>query len=140
MRTVEDDAGNRYLLLKESADSSRVRDPETGEERYIPNDRLTAVAGVSPLEAATAGLPEGLKRVLTAVHSERALGLLFVLEAEGPLSVRTLLGTYDLCESDLHGLLGEFRAAGLIEETSVNGDRGYRTTDLAADAVAALRG
>ena len=30
-QTVKDEAGNRLLLLKESAESSLVRDPATGE-------------------------------------------------------------------------------------------------------------
>jgi hypothetical protein len=53
--------------------------------------------------------------------------------------VRTLLDAYDLCESDLHGLLAEFRAAGLVAEARVAGERGYEATEATHDAVARLR-
>ena len=137
MRAVEHD-GERYLLLKQSGESSLVRDPETGEERYLPNDELTAT-GDSPLAVAARAVPEPRRRLLTAVHSERTLGALLELDDRGPLSVREILGRYDLCESDVHGTFGELRAAGLVEEVDVGGERGYATTDLAAEALDALR-
>lgn len=137
MRTVEHD-GDRYLLVKRSGESSLVRDPETGEERYLPNGELT-VTGDSPLELAAHSVPEASRRILTAVHSEQALGLLAELDERGPLSVREVLGSYDLCESDLHGLFGELRAAGLVTEADVAGERGYRLTDLAREGLAELR-
>lgn len=139
MRTVRDDAGKRFVLVKQSSESSRVRDPETGEERYVDNSELSLVEGESPLVTAAAGVPASVRRVLTAVPNERALGLLVELADRGPVPVVDLLGAYDLCESDLHGLLTEFRAAGLVEETTVFGDRGYDATDLARDAVDELR-
>ena len=137
MRTVEHD-GERYLLVKRSGESSLVRDPETGEERYLPNDELTAT-GDSPLAVAARAVPEPQRRLLTAVHSERTLGVLVELDDRGPLSVREFLGRYDLCESDVHGTFAELRAAGLVEEVDVGGERGYATTDLAGEALDALR-
>lgn len=137
MRTVEHE-GRRYLLVKQSADSSLVRDPTTGEERYLPTDELS-VTGESPLEVAAASVPEAPRRVLTAVRDERTLGVLVELEERGPLSVREVLGAYDLCESDLHGVVGELRAAGLVTETEVDGERGYGTTALASEGLASLR-
>ncbi len=137
MRTVEHE-GRRYLLVKQSADSSLVRDPTTGEERYLPTDELS-VTGESPLEVAAASVPEAPRRVLTAVRDERSLGVLVELEERGPLSVREVLGAYDLCESDLHGVVGELRAAGLVTETEVDGERGYGTTALASEGLASLR-
>ena len=137
MRTVEHD-GDSYLLVKRSGESSLVRDPETGEEQYLPNDELVA-AGGSPLALSARRVPEPTRRLLTAVRSERALGVLLELGERGPLSVRTVLGEYDLCESDLHGLFGEFRAAGLVAETEVGGERGYRLTDRGREGLAALR-
>jgi len=138
MRTVEDDAGDRYILLKESGESSLVRDPETGERRHVANDDLEPVVGESPLATAAGAVPEPVRTLLTAVPDERALGLLLELEERGPLAVRALLA-YDLCESDLHGLLAEFRAAGLVVETEVAGERGYATTDRASEGLARLR-
>ena len=139
MRTVRDDDGTHYLLLKESAESSLVRDPATGEQRHLPNDVLEPVNGESPLDTASAVVGDDIRRVLTAVPNERALGLLLEIDRRGPVGVRLLLDAYDLCESDLHGLLAEFRAAGLVEEATVNGRRGYDTTATAEDALAALR-
>lgn len=140
MRTVQDQAGRRYLLLTESGDASRVRDPATGEERFLPNDQLEAVRGESPLVTAARGIPEPTRRVLTAVPTERALGLLVELVARGPLPVVSLLEAYDLCESDLLGVISEFRAAGLVAEADVAGERGYDATDLAREGVEHLRG
>ena len=139
MRTVRDESGDRYLLLKRSDESSRVRDPETGEERYLDNDALTVVDGESPLATAARGVPEDVRRVAVAVHDDRSLGLLAELADRGPIGIRELLDTYDLCESDLHGLLAEFRAAGLIEEARVAGEHGYDATETATAALDALR-
>lgn len=138
MQPVEDADGRRYLLVKRSGESSLVRDPTTGEETYRPNDDLEPVAA-SGLELAAEAVPAPVRRVLTAVHDDRGLGLLLALDARGPTGVRTLLDRTDLCESDLHGLLGEFRAAGLVAEADAAGERGYRTTDLASEALDALR-
>jgi len=140
VRTVEDGSGTRYVLLKRSGDSSLVRDPVTGEERYVENEALSAVEGESPLETAARAVPDPTRRVLRAAHSDRALGLLVELDERGAVPVRDLLGSYDLCESDLHGLLAEFTAAGLVTETRVVGERGYELTDAAREGLTALRG
>ena len=139
MRTVRDESGNRYLLLKESDESSKVRDPETGSETYLNNDELEPVEGASPLETTAAAVSAPVRRVLTAVRDERALGLLLELDDRGPLSVRYLLDATDLCESDLLGTLTEFRAAGLIEEARIAGERGYETTNRATAALSVVR-
>jgi hypothetical protein len=137
-RTVEDDAGKRYLLLKESGDSSLVRDPETGERTHLPTDSLEATEQ-SALETILSPVSPAVVDLLTAVHDERALAVVLELDAEGPLAVRTLLSSYDFCESDLHGLLAELQAAGLITEVSVAGERGYETTERGAEALAVVR-
>ncbi|WP_224447418.1 DUF7346 family protein [Haloprofundus salilacus] len=140
MQIVRDDEGRQYLLLKRSSESSRVRDPETGNERYLPNDAFEVVDGESPLVAAASGVPESVRRVLSATHGDRSLGLLVELADGGPLSIIELLDSYDLCESDLHGQITEFRTAGLVEEAQSYGERGYDATELARDGVAKLRG
>jgi hypothetical protein len=117
-----------------------VRDPETGEERHLPNDSLEVVEGESALETASRVVTDPVRRIVTAAHDDRALGLLLEVEARGPVDVRVLLDAYDLCESDLHGLLGEFRAAGLLREVELGGGRGYETTDVASEGLAALSG
>lgn len=139
MRTVRGPDGRTYLLVKRSSESSRVRDPKTGEERYVSNDELEAVGGESPLETAARAVPESVRTILVATPTERALGLLVDLVDRGPLPVVELLDSYDLCESDLHGLLTEFRIAGLVEETTVYGERGYEATATARDGVERLR-
>jgi len=139
MRTVRDDDGTRYLLVKESTESSLVRNPETGEQRHVPNADLEPIEGESPLTTAAKAVPDAARRVLTAAHNDQALGLLVELDERGPLSVAELLSAYDLCESDLHGLVGEFRAAGLLTEARVHGQRGYDTTETASDGLAHLR-
>lgn len=139
MRTVETADGERYLLLKESSDATLVRDPVTGEERYIDADELTDVSGEPPLAAAASGVPAPVRRLLTAVHDEQALGLVVELADSGPVAVVDLLGAYDLCESDFHGLLSELRAAGLVAERGVAGERGYDATEAAREAVDYLR-
>ncbi|WP_135533476.1 DUF7346 family protein [Halostella pelagica] len=139
MRTVRDESGDRYLLLKQSGESSRVRDPATGEERYVDNDALSVVEGESPLATSARGVPEDVRQVIAAVHDDRSLGLLAEIADRGPVGIRELLDAYDLCESDLHGLLAEFRAAGLVEEARVAGERGYDATETATAALDALR-
>jgi len=139
VQVLEADDGTRYVLLKRSAESSLVRHPETGESQYLPNDSLSVVEGASALETAAAAVPEPARQVLRATHSDRALGLLLELDSRGPTSVRALLD-YELCESDLHGTLAEFRAAGLVEEADVAGERGYALTDTARAGLAVLRG
>lgn len=137
MRTAEHD-GDRYLLVKSSADSSLLRDPETGEERYVPNDEL-AVTGESPLVVAASAVPKPQRRLLITVHSEDLLGLLVELDTRGPLSAREILSRYDLCESDLHGRITELRAAGFVRKADVDGERGYAATELTTEALEGLR-
>jgi hypothetical protein len=139
MRTVRDESGRRYLLLKRSGDAWLVRDPETGEESYRDGDALSPADDEPPLAAAARAVPADVRTLLSAVPDERALGLLVELDERGPLPVRTLLGAYELCESDLHGLLAELRAAGLVVERSVAGERGYGLAEAGADAVASVR-
>jgi len=131
MRTVADAAGDRFLLVKRSAESWLVRDPETGETSHRPADDLTVVDGESPLEVAARGAPQAVRETLS-LPGDRAVGLLVEIRRRQPVGVRTLLGAYDLCESDLHGLLAEFTAAGLLRETTVAGERGYETTERTA--------
>ncbi|ACM55785.1 DUF7346 family protein [Halorubrum lacusprofundi] len=140
MQTVRDAAGETYLLVKRSAESSRVRDPATGEERYVDNDELRIVDGESPLATAASGVPAPVRRTLRAVRDDRSLGLLAVVVDEGPIAAIDLLDAADMCESDLHGTITEFRAAGLIDEAEVAGQRGYEATPVAVEAIELLRG
>ncbi|WP_136687962.1 DUF7346 family protein [Halorhabdus amylolytica] len=138
MRTVQDGDGKTYLLLKRSDSEWLIRDPETDQETYRPPADLEMLDEESPLSVAAKAVSQPLRRVLTAVRTERSLGLLLELERDGPLSVRAMLDRFEYCESDLHGQLAEFRAAGLIEERRVTGERGYGTTETASDALETL--
>ena len=138
MRTVRDASGRRYVVEKRSAESSRVRDPETGERRHLPTDELEPV-DEDPLSVAASAVPESLRRLVAATRDERTLGLLFELDARGPLAVRDLLAETTLCESDLHGAVTELRVVGIVAEADVGGERGYRLTDDGSAALDALR-
>lgn len=139
METVEDDDGTRYVLCKRASDAWLVRDPATGEERYREPAQLTVVEDASPLSTTATGVPEPVRRVVSAVPTDRALGLVVHVVDDGPVGVREVLAETTLCESDLHGLLGELVAADLLAETRVAGERGYEATEDATLAVAHLR-
>jgi hypothetical protein len=135
MKSVQDDTGKRYVLLKRSEQASLVRDPATGNECYVQNDRLEDVENESALETAARTVSDPVRALLTSVHDEDGLGLLVELDEHGPLAVRSMLDAYDCCESDLHGRLTVLTAGGLIEETEVGGERGYRLADDAETAL-----
>lgn len=137
MRGVRADDGRHYVLLTAGDEESLVRDPTTGERRRVATASITPVDGASPLLEAASAADEGPAAQLAAVPDERALGLLVELDAAGPQSVRSLL-SYDLCESDLNGIVAELQAAGLLESTEIAGERGYALTGDAAAALEAL--
>lgn len=136
---VVDENGTVYVPIERSGSAWLVRDPRTGEHRRIDPDRLERAPDVSPLEAAADGVDPAVRRLLALVHDDRSLGLLIELADRGPLPVRTVLSAYDFCESDLHGRLVTWRTGGLIAETDVGGERGYRLTEAGARAIRTLR-
>lgn len=138
MRTVRDRDGNHYALVKRSGSSSLVRDTASGERAYLPNDELTVVDRESSLETIARAVPESIRRLIVAVHSPEMLGLLVYLADAGPTSVRHLLETTDLCESDLQGTLTVLRASGLVEESRIHGEPGYELTDEGSQALDAI--
>ena len=139
MRTVETSDGERYLLLSTSDGTARLRDPATGTERTVDADAVAPITD-SPLSVAAGGVSEPVRRLLTAVHDERTLGVLVTLVDDGPTAVVDLLSYSGLCESDFNGLFGELRAAGLVTEAEIAGERGYEATETAEKAVERLRG
>lgn len=138
MRTVRDGDGNQYLLLKQSGDQTLVREPASGTEQYLPTSELETCEKQSPLATAAGGIDPAVRNLLTTAYDDQSLGLVIEIVDRGPISPITLLEQYELCESDLHGLLGEFRAAGLVEETT-DRQRQYRPTAAATRAVTQLR-
>lgn len=137
MKRVVDDEGNRYYLVKQSADSSLVKAIDSGTERYVQNDRLRPV-DASKLEVAAQHVDDNLRTLVTTVHDERTLGLLFELRTHGPLTVRELIDRSDFCESDLHGRFVSLVIADLLEECEVTGERGYAITEECNRALSVL--
>lgn len=138
MRTVETPDGERHLLLSTSDGTARIRDPTSGAEHTVDAADLEAVEE-SPAAVAAEGVHESVRQVLTAVHDERALGVLVTLVDDGPTAVVDLLSALGLCESDFNGLFAELRAAGLVAECTVAGEHGYEATETAEEAVEMLR-
>ncbi|OIB58680.1 DUF7346 family protein [Natrialba sp. SSL1] len=139
MTTVQDDTGKRYLLLKRSEHASLVRDPQTGDECYVQNDRLNAVDAADELDPVAQAVSSPVRTLLTTVHDEATLSLLISLADEGPLDIRTILDRTTLCESDLHGRLTILTGADLLTETDIGGERGYRLTDTCDAALETIR-
>ncbi|ELY94922.1 hypothetical protein C482_17653 [Natrialba chahannaoensis JCM 10990] len=139
MTTVQDDTGKRYLLLKRSEHASLVRDPQTGDECYVQNDRLDTVDAADELDPVAQAVSSPVRTLLTTVHDEATLSLLISLADEGPLDIRTILDRTTLCESDLHGRLTILTGADLLAETDVGGERGYRLTDTCEAALETIR-
>ncbi|WP_312909660.1 DUF7346 family protein [Natronosalvus caseinilyticus] len=140
MKPVRGDDGTRYLLVKRSSDSSLVRDPTTGEERYVANDRLEALPEESALELAAQAVDDDVRPLLLSIHDERTLGLVLEIAGRGPLGVREILEYSDFCESDLHGRLTVLTAGGVLEETEVGGERGYAISESASRGLELLTG
>ena len=138
MRTVETPDGERLLLLSTTNGTATVRDPATGTERTVDAESVETVEE-SPLAVAAGGVPESVRRALTAVHDEHTLGVLVTLVDDGPTAVVDLLSDSGLCESEFNGVFAELRAAGLVAECDVAGTRGYEATDTAERAVKILR-
>lgn len=131
MRAVRADQPGLAVVVEESDGRARVRDPETGQEWTVP------ATDIEPIEPPGTEVPTATRYVLAAVD-DRALALLLILDVE-PRRVATLLETTDLCESDIHGVVGDLRAAGLVEPITVEGEPGYRTSPLASTGLEGLR-
>ncbi|ELZ13720.1 hypothetical protein C479_02706 [Halovivax asiaticus JCM 14624] len=139
MRPVRADDGTHYLLVKRSDEASLVRDPVTGNECYVRNDRLEAADETSALETAARAVPAPVRRLVRAVHDDRSLGLVVTLADRGPLTVRTLVDETTYCESDLAGVLASLTAADVITDTDVAGEPAYDVPTETADALSTLR-
>jgi hypothetical protein len=139
VQPVRDEDGNRLLLRKDSGDSALVYDPASGTERHVERSTLTPIESPPLSATAATAIPDDVRQLLLATPNERALGLLVTLADRGPLSVRTLLTDTTVCESDLNGLLASLTAAGVIEESTVGGERGYALADQPRRALEQIR-
>lgn len=138
MQTVVGPDGTTYVLEKRSSESSRVRDPRTGETTTIPNDDLDFSETDDPLEAAATAVDADVRTVLRAAGNDRALGLLLTLHHQGPTGVRQLLDETTCCESDLLGLVTGLRAADLLEPADTTTGDGYALTESGTRGVEKL--
>jgi hypothetical protein len=142
MQTVRDADDQVYLLLERGERSCRVRDPVTGTERSVRSETLEA-ASVPVLRAIGRAASSTIGARLNTIVDDRTLGLLCEIRRREPVGVRPLLDDYGLCESDLHGTVGELRAAGLIEPAALDAfalsEAGYRTTSRAHSLLAESR-
>lgn len=129
MRVVRDEEESYYVLQDSDGETCRIRKITTGTLTTCPCAELSPIAPSDVLAA------DGLAG---AIGSSRALALLIEIDLAGPASARGLLDRFDVCESDLHGVTAELRAIGLIEPTTVHGERGYRTTQEIGDALERL--
>lgn len=126
------------MLLSESDGTARIRNPATGDERTVDAETLEPLPDEA-LAVAAESIPESVRQTVTAVHDERTLGVLVTLVDDGPMAVVDLLSYSGLCESDFNGLFAELRAAGLVAECRIAGERGYEATETAEEAVDLLR-
>ena len=140
MRTVKDSHGTRYELVKRSGEASLVRNIESGAKSYIPNTELTPIVDEGGLtDLAETTIAPSARHLITGVHSMRALGLLVLINHRGSVGVRELLDRTTYCERDLFRVLHDLDAGGLLEETTVDGERGYRVSNTCTDALELVR-
>jgi len=131
MRLVSD-GKRQYVLQRSDGEVCRLRELSEGTITTQPCSALTPVSPDEFVEVRGADIDIAGPRE----QSERAVALAAELAIAGPTSARALLDRFDACESDIHGATTELRAAGLIEQTTVHGERGYRASERVSDALA----
>ncbi len=127
MEIVEDESGDRYELVKRSADACLVRDLATGTTAYLPSDAVTTVAATDDLVDV---VPSAIAAELPTRSAVVLVGLLGVA---GPLSVRSILDATTFCERDLFALARVLVAEDVLEPVDLGERRGYGlTSEIAA--------
>ena len=115
---VKDKTGTHYRLVKASEQSWLVKDIDGGRYRFIDADDLHIVHMLRRGETADTGRFDAGNPIREVQQ---------IIE-QGPISVVTLLDRTILCESTLHATLWALRSAGTVEECTVDGRRGYRSS------------
>ena len=115
---VEDNNGNHYRLVKASEQSWLVKDIDCGQYRFIDADELHIVHMPTRDNATDTGRFDAGNPIREVQQ---------IIE-QGPISVVSLLDRTILCESTLHATLWALRSAGTVEECTVDGRRGYRSS------------
>lgn len=105
----------------------------------MPSETLTPTSDDAVFEALADRVPAAGRRVAKACHADWQLGLLVALADDGPRPVRKLLAAAGVCESDFLGATTELRAAGVLAETTVAGQRAYELTAAGREGIGALR-
>ena len=126
MRVVTD--GDAYFVLQRVlGEDCQLRGVSSGETTTQPCESLSPATAEAALGVVAGSLKD------ESVTSNQAAALLLELTVDGPTSARELLDRFDVCESDLHGVATELRSAGLLEPTTVYGERGYRASSRIAE-------
>jgi hypothetical protein len=129
--------GQWVVVLRAGRDHCRIRELISGEVRKVSPSTLDA-ENEARLHDIGQAAPGPVQPTDSAVQTVRGWGLVLVVGAASPVSVRSLLAATDECESDINGLLAELEAGGLLERTEVTGERGYELSPRGTRRVEAL--
>lgn len=119
------------MLLETESNRCRIREVTSGESRWVKSAELSITDSVALARIGEAA-PETPREIESAIRTPRGWGLVLLVGAASPVSVRALLDTTSECESDLNGLLTELEAGDILERTAVAGERGYQLTETAS--------
>lgn len=127
-----------WVVLREiESDQCRIREVNSGESRWVRRTEVSIVDGVS-LRRIGEAAPDEPRELESVIRTARGWGLVLVVGAASPVSVRALLERTSECESDLNGLLTELEVGEMLERTEIAGERAYKLTETAKNAVEAL--
>lgn len=135
LATDPDDAW--VVILEVGTDECHVRELGTGETRWIARSEVTPVEPAS-LPVIGDAIEESRRPADSAIRTDRAWGLVLVVAATSPVTVRALLDATSECESDLNGLLADLEAGGVLDRTDAADERAYRLTERGLQAVDAV--
>lgn len=136
MRLATGSDGQWVVVLRAERDHYRIREVISGEVRKVSPSTLDAVNEATLHDIGQAA-PDPAQSIASTIQTARGWGLILVVGAASPVSVRALLDATDECESDINGLLAELEAGGLLERTEVAGERGYELSASGTRAVEA---
>lgn len=122
------------MLLEIESNQCRIREVTSGESTWVKRSGISITDDVS-LRRIGEAAPATTRDIESAIGTARGWGLVLVVGAASPVSVRALLDTTTECESDLNGLLTELEVGDILERTDVAGERGYQLTETASNVV-----
>lgn len=122
------------VILEIKSDRCRIREVGSGESRWVARSTLFSLDTPSLHEIGQVG-SDSVGASASAIRTARGWGLVLVVGAASPVTVRALLDTTSECESDLNGLLAELEAGGVLDRTEIAGERAYELSETGASAV-----